>query len=95
MKDRGGVVAYIRIALEKGFSDTYGSWGGRRPPRGATEARTKGVPQDFGQFWPILTEFEPFSVIFAAIFSSFQPRTPLKGRNWGKPRPEMDSAPSK
>ena len=24
MKDRGGVVFYIRIALEKGFSDMYG-----------------------------------------------------------------------
>ena len=56
MKARGGVVPYIRIALEKGFSDMYGSWGGRRPPRGATEARTKGLSRDIGQFWPILTD---------------------------------------
>ena len=36
-------------------------------------------------------DFDPFEV----IFSGFQRQAPLKPENRGKPRPEMDSAPSK
>ena len=91
MTDRGGVGIPFRKALEKGFSDMYGSWGGTWPQKKVTGGQTStgqgfsAVSSRPGQ------DFDPFEV----IFSGFQRQAPLKPENWGKPRPEMDSAPSK
>jgi hypothetical protein len=86
-------MGYIRKALEKGFSGMYGSWRGRWPPKKVIQG-----PISSGQRF--LAHFEGFSAArilthVGPYFSGFQPRAPLKAWNWGKPRPEMDSAPSK
>ena len=51
-----------------------------------------------GVLGPLSTNFQPFGHDFdlgLVLPSGVQPRTPLKAWNWGKPRPEVDSAASK
>ena len=90
----GGYVWHIQKALEKGFSDMYGLLGGRPPQKKVIQPATWT-----GQgFWAIFGNLRGpvygFDLVWV-IFSSFQPRTPLEPCNWVKPRPEMESAPSK
>ena len=61
MGERGGYVWYIRKALEKGFSDMYGSWGGRSVGCSGTTVGESGV---VGQF---STDFGPFSLDFGPV----------------------------
>ena len=76
MRDRGGYVWYVRKALEKSFSDMYGSW------HGGVGALKKKLPEAerprVKDFQPISSRhgqnFDPFDV----IFSGFRRLTPLK-----------------
>ena len=90
MRDRVGYVWCIQRALKKGYPDMYGPW----EPDGSKKgywARTGNSLGFSADSHPAGPDFHPFS----ATFSDFQPRTPVKGWNWGKLSPEMDSAPSK
>ena len=78
---RGGYVWYIQKALEKGFSDMYGSWGGRPSQKKIIQGRPWAGPGFWAVFGPISAvsslpgqDFDPFEV----IFSGFQRQTPLK-----------------
>ena len=73
----GGDVWYIRKALEKGFSDMYGSWGGSRWYSAGNVVRSGILGPFFRNLRASGHDFDPVWV----TFSGFWPRTPLKPWN--------------